>query len=433
MTIHDHELVYQGSLLQRRFRVNGVEQLLQDLSRARTEIQSEITAKKACGEAFNVFELCGVGHYETTHSTILAEFLSPAGSHGTGDLLLKTFAERFNIGVYSQQAEVLIEQSEKIGGKSIGRFDILIKDSSTGHVCIIENKIFAGEQPEQLERYGTWLDQKSEEGWNAHLVFLTLDGHESATAVNNREYLRIAYATSQQPGEEHNDIVSWLRECARLTEGKPFVHSALLQYANHLENLATGDRAMSEKIIETLWSNMTAAEAVYENYVSACLRTANAILKEEVAGRLGGLWTTSEGCSWKSEQGVRFDPQEGEKLKGWIYVLFGETKLTACQIALFQECENPTPIRIDEEQKKKWEGQGWNVDCGDRSRYPLWRPVRCGVQMYENPDTYQCGACWGGEFFDRMNSDPAYHKKVVDEIVTGILELYEIQKELSEV
>ena len=418
--------------------MNGVEQLLQDLSRARTEIQFEITAKKARGEAFNVFELCGVGHYETTHSTIFAEFLSPAGSHGTGDLLLKTFAKRFNIGVYSPQAEVLLEQSEEIGGMSIGRFDILIKDSSTGHICIIENKIFAGEQPEQLERYGKWLDQKSEEGWNVHLVFLTLDGHESATAANNREYLRIAYATLQQPGEEHNDIVSWLRECARLTEEKPFVHSALLQYAKHFENLATGDRAMSEKIVETLWSNMTAAEAAYENYGSACLRAANTILKEEVAGRLGGLWTTSGVCCWnKSEQGVRFDPQEGEKLKGWIYVLFDGTKLNACQIALYQaNNQGPLlPIRISEEQATRWKNRGWNVTCNEdcSNDYPLWRPVRCGMLNDGNPNTYQYGAYWGGEFFDRMNSDPAYHKTVVDEIVTGILELYEIQKELSEI
>lgn len=43
------------------------------------------------GEQFNIFHACGVNHYETTHSAIIAEFLNPQGSHGQGDVYLKEF------------------------------------------------------------------------------------------------------------------------------------------------------------------------------------------------------------------------------------------------------------------------------------------------------------------------------------------------------
>ena len=43
------------------------------------------------GEQFNIFHACGVNHYETKHSAIIAEFLNPEGSHGQGDIYLKEF------------------------------------------------------------------------------------------------------------------------------------------------------------------------------------------------------------------------------------------------------------------------------------------------------------------------------------------------------
>ncbi|MCL2512087.1 MAG: PD-(D/E)XK nuclease family protein [Bacteroidales bacterium] len=35
----------------------------------------------AAGGRFNMFRVCGVNHYENTHSAIIAEFLNPNGSH----------------------------------------------------------------------------------------------------------------------------------------------------------------------------------------------------------------------------------------------------------------------------------------------------------------------------------------------------------------
>ena len=410
--------------------------MLQDLNKARLEIESEIADKKASGETFNVFELCGVGHYETMHSSILAEFLSPAGAHGMGEKFLRNFAGSFGIGEYSKKAEVKTELSEKIGGEKIGRFDILIQDVSTHHVCIIENKIYAREQPEQLERYGRWLNRRAKEGWKTHLVFLTLDGHESVSVKEDQEYVQVAYSSYRQCGEGKYDIVNWLKQCSKLAKGRPSVANALLQYSDHLKNLSMGEIAMSDKIIEVLQRNMKAAQDAYTYYTAACERAANMILVEEIPRRLGRVdqWTAYPGCSWKKRtQGVRYVPNGGEELKGQIYVIFDEKELGGCEIVLYQEkgVTNSRPICILKDQEKSWSRQGWDVDCTKWSEYPFWRPVRCGVKEEEDPIIYKYGAWWGGEFFDRMNKNPAFRKTVIDEIVNGIKDLYEIQRILS--
>ena len=35
---------------------------------------------EATGSRFNMFQICGVNHYENTHSAIIAEFLNPSTS-----------------------------------------------------------------------------------------------------------------------------------------------------------------------------------------------------------------------------------------------------------------------------------------------------------------------------------------------------------------
>jgi len=422
--------------------------LLKDLADARSEVESAFAAKKACGEMFNVFDLCGVGHYETMHSSILAEFLSPVGTHGMKNAFLEKFAEYFGkekIGKYSRRAEVRTESSEKIGGESVGRFDILINDESTGHICIIENKIYAGEQPEQLKRYGRWLDKKAKEGWKTHLVFLTLDGHGSATVEDGKDYVCVAYSLSHQQEEDQKDIVRWLKQCAELAAGKVPVCNALLQYSNHLENLATGERAMSEKIIDMLLgingkkSFMKAAQDAYENYEQACENAANVLLKEEVIKALGDKYRAEKSCKWghtEESSGIWYftigEDGKVEKLKGYKYVIFNWTHFNGCEIALYQikDKDNPRPILIQKELEDQLINRGWEVDTSKWAKYPIWRPVICGAGENDS-DVHKYGACWDGLFFDRMKSEPDYHKMVIDEIVKGIKDLHKIQKEIS--
>lgn len=49
----------------------------------------------ATGARFNMFKICGVNHYENTHSAILAEFLHPNGAHGLKSKPLERFVALF--------------------------------------------------------------------------------------------------------------------------------------------------------------------------------------------------------------------------------------------------------------------------------------------------------------------------------------------------
>jgi len=209
--------------------------LLFEVSKAFEVFQQRQRVSAERGDGFNVFSLCGVDHYETMHSKILAEFLSPGGSHGQKAGFLKLFCDQFSshdsifrgefVGEYTDAATVSTEVAGYVSGASIGRFDILIEDASTKSVMIIENKIFAVEQPEQLKRYSAWLNERKEKGWRTTLLFLTPDGRDGE--LEGDGYVRASYG---------RHIVQWLRQCQSLVRDVPHVRETIGQYAKHIEN-----------------------------------------------------------------------------------------------------------------------------------------------------------------------------------------------------
>ena len=122
----------------------------------------------ANGENFNVFKLLGRETDEVhTHSAILADLLNPRGSHGQGVAFASKFKPFEQLGLDGDKLKKARVQAEV--AKSIGRIDILIE---TDQWCIvIENKIYADDQPRQMERYHEFA---SNEGKRYKLFYLTL-------------------------------------------------------------------------------------------------------------------------------------------------------------------------------------------------------------------------------------------------------------------
>ena len=110
------------------------------------------------GEKFNVFSILKLENNEVrTHSALLGELLNPKGSHG----MKTTFLELFLKEIFENES-CLIPESTSIGieehiGKinsdytEGGRIDVILKDKRN-NVILIENKIYAGEQKNQLIR-----------------------------------------------------------------------------------------------------------------------------------------------------------------------------------------------------------------------------------------------------------------------------------------
>ena len=199
-------------------------------------------------EPFNVFELCGVWSKEMRHSAILRELLDPQGMHGFKTKFLEAFFKQigleFNPNGCSAKTEVAY---------SNGRMDIVI---SSGDVAVvIENKIYAGDQEDQLKRYKEeWLEAQS--GKKQALLYLTLDGHEASNA-EHVDYQRISY---------RNDILAWLETCIGMATEKPLVKSALEQYKELIKKL-TGEH-MDPSMKDAVTSATTANA---QNYLAAAL------------------------------------------------------------------------------------------------------------------------------------------------------------------
>ena len=243
---------------------------------------------------FNVFQLCGIGHYENWHSKILAEFLNPCGTHGLGNELLRLFLAQRGIDfVVTPFCEVVTELS-----MDKGRMDIVIRDKEW--VVVIENKVYAGEQEDQLTRYWNWAKENYGEK-NSRLLYLTLNGKKSETA-NDIPYKCVSYS---------EDLQKWISACVRIASERPFVRETLRQYRNHIKNL-TGknleEEAMSELIkILSEPQNFEAATQVWQYWPQARDAIAAKIIREAVA-KLNGICEIDESSDWnfaENDSGVR--------------------------------------------------------------------------------------------------------------------------------
>lgn len=219
------------------------------------------------GECYNVFNVLGVDNMELSHSAFLAALLDPNGSHGMQDAFLKAFIDTIAYGgtkpeLDTAHAKVYTEYNiGNITETTGGRIDILITDRSStgsgkvgGHAIIIENKIWAADQPNQLQRYDKYAcGTYSSDGYL--LLYLTLDGKEPTDQSKGEltDYRCISY---------RRDIIGWLHKCAQLAFDKPRVRETINQYINLLQQL-TNQNTMEQKQLIQLLTNK-------ENFEQAC-------------------------------------------------------------------------------------------------------------------------------------------------------------------
>ena len=212
----------------------------------------------ATGGRFNIFRICGVNHYENTHSSILAEFLTPQGSHSLKNQFLDAFLETIGKSFILKDFDTTNATVHTEYVTDNGRIDILIKDHNKNAI-IIENKIYACDQHEQLKRYDSFAKKHFE---HYQIYYLTLFGSEaSEQSAGNVIYHTISYAET---------IIQWLDECIALAVRLPLVRETLIQYSNHIKQLT--DQDMSNKNEEEITSllakfhDLKAIQSIYFSY-----------------------------------------------------------------------------------------------------------------------------------------------------------------------
>lgn len=223
-------------VLDETLNIQKFEKFIDTLTTARLEIESRYS--------YNILKTLKLETDETKlHSAFIAHLLDPEGSHKQKDkdflkLFLETicnfekndkrFNEKIHVGVEYSIGKINKEKTEG------GRIDILIKGES--FIIVIENKIYAEDQQNQLLRYHNYLKDKP----SPKLYYLTLfgdDASENSTGKTNFSYERISY---------QKDILSWLNECQvyinKITNADKDEHTsrlklAIIQYQEIVERL----------------------------------------------------------------------------------------------------------------------------------------------------------------------------------------------------
>lgn len=209
--------------------LNGVKQLL---SQVNTLSKIYNLVAKNTGENFNIFSILGMERSEVkTHSRIVAELLNPNGSHEQGEDFLKLFIqqleqkfpEKFPTIEFKNPRLTLEKYIGKVNDDEGGRIDIFIEDGKSA--IAIENKIDAGEQYKQLERYCNYCETHFKD--NFGVFYLTLTGKESNTYCN-KDYYSISY---------EEDIINWLELCKKEVVNLLILREAIEQYIDLIKKL----------------------------------------------------------------------------------------------------------------------------------------------------------------------------------------------------
>lgn len=183
---------------------------------------------------FNLFRLMGLETSEVQHSRFIASLLDPEGSHGQSYLFLRSFLSlvALRLPVFSealsrcQEGRWVVEVEKSIAG---GRMDIAFWNRLLGVFVVVENKIYAYEQPQQLSRYGHWLNHNQRDFPTQALIYLTLRGEKSYTHADV-PYIGLSY---------EEDILGWLSQIVSHTPRLPVrVHGVLLQYLDTIQSLS---------------------------------------------------------------------------------------------------------------------------------------------------------------------------------------------------
>lgn len=257
-----------------------INELLKQVHDFNLKTQAEKNAQHKRGELFNVFNILNLSTNETrTHSAFLAELLRPDGSHGMQDTFLKLFLESVtslqDFDFKTENAKVAVEYSVGLINEDAtegGRLDILI--TSENKAIIIENKIYAEDQKNQLVRY----DNFAKKSYNEHkLLYLTLFGSDaSGYSTGNQDdldYTSIGY---------NDEILKWLDLCVKESVRRPKVRETIEQYIHLIKQLTYQDMENNEliKILLADQNNISAAIQIMKNSSDFCNEIREKFIKE---------------------------------------------------------------------------------------------------------------------------------------------------------
>jgi hypothetical protein len=213
---------------------------------------------KITGRNFNVFEAGNIGHLETFHTQLIAELLSPDGSHNQKDKFLRLFLEtiglkKLKLTNLKSYAEYVIDNNRRI--------DVLIEDED--FIIGIEAKVYANDGNKQLKDYFEFLKNKNKKEFK--LYYLTLDRHlPDDKSLQDLKIDEDVFLLSFE-----DEIYNWLNECIKEVSDVPIIREGLYQYKLLLEKLTNKNTQKEKEVKEIIGKDVEsvkAADEIVRNY-----------------------------------------------------------------------------------------------------------------------------------------------------------------------
>jgi|GEM_PF-4034865 len=201
---------------------------------------------RVSGNGFSLVQALNLESDESRfHTRLIGYLLNPNGGHFQGDKFLKLFF--MALGIEESTVGFNVELEKSIGRKDLenlegGRIDILISNQAKKIGYGVEIKIYAGEQPDQLERYRNFLNGNFDEA-KSKLFYLTLYG--DSTKSEFTDYFSISFS-------EH--ILNWIESSRIACIDQPVIRETLTQYIANIKRLTNQnpDDQMSKEVIKLI-------------------------------------------------------------------------------------------------------------------------------------------------------------------------------------
>lgn len=223
---------------------------------------------------YNIFNALKLKYSEThLHSRIIGDLLNPKGKHKKGDIFLRLFLKELGLTNFliTQSSKIKLEKdtgkidTNKHEGGSI---DIFIEDINKKAI-IIENKIWAGDQKEQLLRYYNYAENNK---FTYNLYYLTLFGKapsEFSTGLDKSVRDTVKDNVKLISYKKH--ILNWLNECYMHLNEDSLLKTLLSQYIyliKQLTNQKDIDMEIRNEITQSP-ENFEAASKISSNFKKA--------------------------------------------------------------------------------------------------------------------------------------------------------------------
>ena len=276
------------------------EKLFMAMSKGYMAAKAEADRQRAMGKHdYNIFTLFhGFSDEVNLHSNFIASLLDPNGDHYKNDLFLKLFLETCGIDDFS------IDTSTATVFKEFKHIDIYISDGKK-HI-ILENKVYAKDQPTQIARYIKAIKKEGAEDEDIYVLYLHPDRELPKENSLGGYKLNQDNTKLEKDGSSINfkvisygkEILEWIDRCKNEVSNLTDLNVFLSQYKDVIEMIYDRykriDEMNNEDLVKIFKDNYRAVLDIVSNYEQTRRKIIDEFFKN-ISDNLKGIYKKEDG------------------------------------------------------------------------------------------------------------------------------------------